>query len=517
VIGQLALRNITYRPWRSVLLFFGFGIGVAVMIVLLSIGEAMLSQARNEKLIGGGSITVLPEGLDVEVMKTGGIGGLFFSIDHASFLYRQLLASPRFAKEISAVAPQIEGRLLYLRAPDGKEYPVHASGEIPSATTAVGAAPEIIAGSWEDDDGDRRWIAPTMAELRKEMDHFHIPSDSLKNMETWAEWHYFNVVSQGGKRWAFISFIVGGDVTGNKWGGQLGITLRQQATENGNGVAGNGYRVPDGSERRFADTLNHSRVRFSTTDANLVFGDSHVTVLPNGDYEVRAKAREESGGAGRVEINLRVHPAEYAYFPGVSMGSDGFLSGYTVPALRASASGTICVDGSCEQLTDAQAYHDHNWGVWRGVTWEWGASRAGQYTFLYGVVYPPDSTASIPPLLVYLIDSLGFRAVFRPKVIAYEDGRTIRLGSTTLRVPSHATFSDVRGGDTLRVDIEVEDAIATDTRPRRAVKEGERGDPLASEKAHPFFIQMKGTARISGRLEGVPLTGTGTGFFETYR
>ena len=96
MIAMLALRNITYRPWRSVLLLFGYGVGVAVMIVLLSIGEAMLSQARNEKLVGGGSITVLPEGLDVEVMKTGGIGGLFFSIDHASFLYRQLFASPRY-------------------------------------------------------------------------------------------------------------------------------------------------------------------------------------------------------------------------------------------------------------------------------------------------------------------------------------------------------------------------------------------------------------------------------------
>jgi hypothetical protein len=524
VIAQLALRNITYRPWRAVLLFFGFGIGVAVMIVLLSIGEAMLSQARNEKLIGGGSVTVLPEGIDLEVMKTGGIGGLFFSIGNASFVYRQLLASPRFAKDISVVAPQIEGRLLYARAPDGKEFPVNASGEIPSATRAVGAAPEMITGEWQDDDGDRKWIAPTMVELRHEIDRFHTPSDSVENKETWAEWHYFNVVSQGGKRWAFISFIVGGDVTGDKWGGQLGITVRQQASGTGYQEPGTRYRepgtrnlVPDGSTRRFSETLDRSRIRFSTTDANLVFGDSRVTVLSDGDYQVRAEAREESGGTGRIRINLRIHPAPYAYFPGVSMGSDGFLSGYTVPALRASASGTICVDGSCEQLSDAQAYHDHNWGVWRGVTWEWGASRAGQYAFLYGRVYPPDSTVSVPPLLVYLIDSLGFRAVFRPKMISYEDGRTVRVGSTTLRVPSHATFSDVRGEDTLRVDIEVEDAIATDTRPRRAVREGERGDPLASEKAHPFFIQMKGAARISGRLDGAPLTGTGTGFFETYR
>ena len=487
------------------LLFFGFGIGVAVMIVLLSIGEAMLFQARNEKLVGGGSVTVLPEGLDVEVMKTGGIGGLFFSIDHASFLYRQLFASPRFANEIPAVAPQIEGRLLYVRAPDGKEYPVQASGEIPDATKAVGAAPEIIEGKWENDDGDRRWIAPSMAELRHEIDHFHIPSDSVASRDTWAEWHYFNVLSQGGKRWAFVSFIVGGDVTGTKWGGQLGITLREQG----------------GTTRRFGGTLDRSRVRFSTSDANLVFGDSHVTVLPDGDYEVRAAAREEGGaassGTGRIEINLRVHPAAYAYFPGVAMASGDFISGYTVPALRASASGTLCVDGSCEQLADAQSYHDHNWGVWKGVTWEWGASRAGQYTFLYGRVYPPDSTASVPPLLFYLVDSLGFRAVFRPKLIAYEDGRTTRSGSTVLHVPSRATFADVRGDDTLRVDIDVEDAIATDTRPRRNAKEGERGDPLGSEKVHPFFIQMKGTARISGRLDGAPLTGTGTGFFETYR
>ena len=493
MIAQLAFRNIAYRPWRSVLLFFGYGVGVAVMIVLLSIGEAMLSQARNEKLVGGGSITVLPEGLDVEVMKTGGIGGLFFSIDHASFLYRQLFASPRYRGQISAVAPQIEGRLLYLRTAGGREYPVHASGEIPAATVAVGAAPEIAQGKWENDEGDRRWVAPTLAELRHEIDHFHLPGDTIANRDTWAEWHYFNVLSEGGKRWAFISFIVGGDVTGTKWGGKVGITLREQ----------------NGATRRFGATLDRSRVRFSTTEANLVFGDSHVTVLPNGDYEVRAVA-------GQADISLVVHPAPFAYFPGVSMGTGGFVSGYTVPALRASASGTLCVEGQCEKLTDAQSYHDHNWGVWRGVTWDWGASRAGEYAFLYGRVYPPDSSASTPPVLMYLIDSLGFRAVFRPKLISYEDTRTIRFGASVLHVPARARFSDIRGDDTLSVDISIEDAIATDTRSQK-VKEGERGDPLGTEKARPYFIQMKGTARISGRIEGHPLSGTGTGFFETYR
>jgi hypothetical protein len=59
--------------------------------------------------------------------------------------------------------------------------------------------------------------------------------------------------------------------------------------------------------------------------------------------------------------------------------------------------------------------------------------------------------------------------------------------------------------------------MATDTRPRKSAAGEERGDPLGSEKSRPYFIQMKGIARISGRLDGQPLSGSGTGFFETYR
>ena len=140
MIRLLATRNLTLKPWRSVFLLFGFSMGVAVMIVLLSIGEALLDQAKDEKLVGGGTITVLPEGVDVEVLKTGGLGGLFFSIDHARFIYRQLLAAPRSSDVVSSVSPQMEGKLLYLRTTDGRERPVRASGDIPSLTTSVGAA-----------------------------------------------------------------------------------------------------------------------------------------------------------------------------------------------------------------------------------------------------------------------------------------------------------------------------------------------------------------------------------------
>ena len=64
------------------------------------------------------------------------------------------------------------------------------------------------------------------------------------------------------------------------------------------------------------------------------FGASSVTVLPDGRYAVRATASEE-GGRGQLTVDLIVSPAPGAYFPGASLGSGDFVSGYAVAALRA--------------------------------------------------------------------------------------------------------------------------------------------------------------------------------------
>jgi ABC-type transport system, involved in lipoprotein release, permease component len=497
MIGRLALRNIVLRPWRSAFLLLGYSLGVAVMIVLLSIGEALLTQARDEKLVGGGDVTVLPEGIDIEVLKTGGLGGMFFSIDHSRFVYQQLLASPRFTPFVTAVAPQIEGKLLYARTLDGREWPVMASGEIPSATTAVGAMPPIAEGEWGDDGPDRTWVDPQPNELYNAIDHFHLPPSTSRGDPTWAEWHYFNVLSPDHQRWAFISLIVAGQVPGGKWGGQVLVTLHTQG----------------GPTRKFVATMPATAVRLSTSRADLAIGNSNVTVLADGRYAVRAKAAEE-GGNGVVDVSLVVAPSPRAYFPGAALSSDAMVSGYVVPALRAVATGSICVSGTCEQFDGAQAYHDHNWGVWRGVTWEWGAARAGPFTLLYGRVQPADSAVASQPLFVYVVDSLGFLGVFRPKEIRYDDSRIIRVDGQMLHVPARGEMVDVRGDDTLRVELTVEDATATDTRTPGV----ERGEGLSARGLeHPYFIQMKGTMKISGRVRGRPVSGEGAGFFETYR
>jgi hypothetical protein len=46
----------------------------------------------------------------------------------------------------------------------------------------------------------------------------------------------------------------------------------------------------------------------------------------------------------------------------------------------------------------------------------------------------------------------------------------------------------------------------------------DRGDAADARRIlRPYFIQMKGRTRISGRVGGAPIAGEGAGFFETYR
>jgi hypothetical protein len=497
VTWLLALRALVFRWRRSVLLLAGFGVGVAVMIVLLAIGEAMLAQARDEKLVGGGDITVLPEGMDLEVMKTGGVGGLYLSIPNARFVNLQLLASPRLAAQVETVSPQIEGKLLYLSARDRsgewQQWPVRATGEIPSRSRQLGALPPIVAGQWANDSGDSAWVSPDDETLRHAIDHFHLPptnsSITPERRKSWAEWHYFNVLLDEGRRWAFVTLMVAGDVPDGEWGGEVLITLHATGKP----------------ARRFRSRFSSAQVEFSTKRADLRVGRSRVEVQSDGSYHVVALATSENGSSATVDFVLK--PARGAYFPGTMLAEDELTSGYAVPALRADASGRICEEGSCTSFSAAPAYHDHNWGFWNNVDWEWGTARAGQFSILFGRVRRVDARSSAPPLFLYVVDSLGFRTLLRPEEILYDEGR--RSDEAPVNVPARGLMIGTRGRDTLRVELFVDDASATD------IRIGTRGTREAVSR--PWFLQMKGRVRLTGSLDGESIAAEGQGFFETFR
>ena len=480
----LAFRHLWVRKLRSLFLLLGFALGVGVMVVLLSVGEAMLEQSRDVSLVGGGEITVLPQGIDVEAMRTGGLGGMFFTIDRARFLTRQVLGGPRHAGLVRTVAPAIEGKLLYL-CKAGREChptPIRAGGEIPSRAAALGAGLDVRRGTWRDSPADSAYVTPTPQQLYDELDRFHVP---LRPDSTWGEWHYFNLTTSPDEWW-YLTYLVGGEVPSGRWGGRMLVT----------------HRRPNGGYDRFTDEAPPFRVSFDTARADLTIGASTVRQR-DGAYRLSVRA---SGPRGPVHLELDLRPLPSRYFPPVELRGDEFFSGYVVPALAASASGTLCVAGRCSRVADAPAYHDHNWGVWRDVTWEWGAARGASLSLLYGGVYGPErgtgaSTAVASPFFLTLVDSLGVRQVLRFDRIRYEGSQPAE-GAPSTTAPQRFTLMATRGADSVTLAVDVEHALATEMR---------------ASSFRRLFFQMRGRFTLRGRLEGAEVSDTGWGFFETYR
>jgi hypothetical protein len=470
VITTLALRHLLVRKLRSVFLLLGFSLGVGVMIVLLSVGEAMLDQSRDVSLVGGGELTVLPQGIDVEAMRTGGMGGMFFGIDRARFLTRQILGGARQAALVQAVSPVIEGKLLYLRR-GNRTVAVRAGAEIPSRARAVGSGLDLRSGRWNDSPADSAYVAPTAQQLYHELDRFHLPS---RPDSTWGEWHYFNLVTAPDEWW-YITYLVGGEVPAGKWGGQLLITRRG----------------PSGLHERFSMQAPSSKVEFDTAGTDLTIGGNSVKQR-DGIYRLRARV---PGKAEEVKIDITLVPTLNRYFPPVELRDGDFLSGYVVPALDARATGRICVGRRCDSFTGAPAYHDHNWGVWRDVTWEWGAGRGTRMSLLYGGVYGPGQEEAtgrlgVSPFFLTLVDSLGVKQVLRFHRIQYQGAR-----------PTRFTLVGTREADTVRIDVQVGDVLATEMR---------------ANEFRRTFLQMRGRFSLAGRVAGETVADSGTGFFETY-
>jgi hypothetical protein len=467
---RLITAEIQHRPGRSAFLLGGYALGVAVMVVLLSVGEAMLEQARDSALIGGGDLVVVPAGISPEMLKAGGVTSLFLGLDQARFLQRSMLESARGRERygITSVSPILDSKLVRIRAGE-RQAQALATGEIPSRARAAGAAPVLLAGSWDDSEADRAWADPTPHELYSGIDRLHLPPPAARGDSTWAEWHYFNVVLDD-ERWIYITLLVRGRVgIPGEWGGQVLLTLRD-------GVAGHRSATRDFPDRE---------IRYDTLSPDLRMGDRSSVLLRNGRYLV-------SAAAGDLRVELEVEPTPGRYFPPAELGGADLVSGYVVPALHARANGTVCLP-RCEQITRKQAYHDHNWGVWRDVSWEWGTASSERLSLLYGVVR--GESAREERLFAYLVDDEGVRGLYRPGPVEVLESATREVGGERLEVPTRLRFVDARRGLAVHIDVTATNLTRLD------------------RERLPWFVQMRGIATIEERGWNPERL---DGFFETY-
>ena len=575
MILRLVWRSISRRPGRSALLLAGYALGVGVTVALLSIGSALLEQARDRELVGGGDLTVLPAGLDLETFKTGGVSSLYFTVEQAPFLYRQVLAGPRFEDRIAAAAPWIDDELIYLgRRQGGAEgsgsghvaegetgsgeaagpgglTAASAGGRVPGLSRALGVRTEVVAGGWEDGASDRRWRSPGDSALYAGLDAFHLPPEGTAGDSAWAEWHYFNVLLPGDRGWLYLTYMVAGAVPDGRWGGRLLATLVEPDGAADGGDARTGP-APPMRVRTYEAEVPARRVSFSLARPDLRIGDASVALDDAGVYRLTATIPAAGGEGGRdLRVDLSIRAVSRQHLPPLEVSGGGFPSGYTAPLLDGRASGRVCVGGRCRQVETARAYHDHNWGVWQAVTWDWGHAHLGARSVLYGgvrrdadLLRRPGAGSDAGPdgpgpgggdggRFLFLSDTLGFLGLLPVDSLVHRwpESAGPRTGPRSIRLRA------ARPPDSVRLDVDVRHGRATEAyavgagaaeegagpggaaqaRRREVAPRDGRPSDETHARARAWFHQMQGSATLRGHVGGEQISDRGSGFFETWR
>lgn len=461
MILTLAWRSLAAHPVRSVVLGCGFGLGVAVMATLLGVGEVVLEQSRAPALGGGGDLVV-----------TGMTGPL----TSARFVQSTILSAPAFADRVRVAAPSARG-VLFL-SHHGRVVSVYGRGGIPSLERALEDPETAAVSAWTDTPADRTWSHPDAGDVLRSLDRFHPIPDVPARADTWAEWLYFN--GRAGTTRFYLTFFVG-PARGR---GQRAAGVRLQLNRGGvQTTYTEGATVDAATILESAPdlTIGRSRVRLDRSRYVIELN------LPRGDGARMTGTLDVTPVAGRAIPPLVIH------------GAGGWLTGYTVPAMAATLEGSLTIGGERIALDGGSAYHDHNWGFWRGVSWRWGQVQHDDLSFVYGRVFPPADAAD-PARMP------GFLAMLGPDgPVAYSTRVTIdEEGDAGNGAPRRITVRGRGRALDLTLELAIEDAVAT-----RMPNEWFGGGM--------DFLQLRARYRVSGRAGGRMVDFIAPGSAETFR
>ena len=505
MIVRLALRSLATRPLRTAVLSIGFGLGIAVMAELLGVGEVILQQAHSPALSGGGDVVV-----------TGGFGAL----ESARFVLSSVLASDRFRSRLRAVAPSRKATL-YLIGRD-ETTPVAVRGGIPSRDAAIGD-PEVAAQTaWTDTADDTRWLNPEPGDVLRAMDRFHSFDSRVAphargrlaaaepagvDETSWAEWLYFNGRSQDGALRFYLTFLA----TAPDRSAARRTYVRLQL--NRNGVTTSYSALANVDERALLDRapdldVAGNRIRLDSSGQyriTLVLGRERAAG-PKGPAllgDIRGPGPFGRGDVARAGVHgdLTLTPAPGRSFPPAAIhGARGWMSGYVVPVLSGTWSGRLVTEGKAIAVDGAPGYHDHNWGFWEGVSWQWGQVANGDLSIVYGRVFPPADVADrnrVPGALA-VVGRDGLIA-FSNDVSIAEDDQNGTPQTVTVRSRSRQL--------TLLLRLTVSESVRTPM----ALTQGRTSQAAAT------FLQLGGVYQVNGRAGDLDLNFTARGSAETFR
>jgi hypothetical protein len=459
----LAWRSLRSRPIRTAVLAGGFGLGVAVMAALLGVAAVILEQARAPVQVGGGDVIV---------------GGAAGRLANARFVLTSVLGDGPLKPRVGAASPT-ERTTLYLVDGNGSTTPVRARGGIPSLERAMHDPETSGVSDWSDTPADHAWAAPDPQDVLLAMDRFHPVPDVPARAASWAEWLYFN--GHAGDSGFYLTFLAGPELPS----GRRRVGVRLQLDRGGRMTSYSDSAEVDGGE-------------LLATAPNLTVGKNHVRLVGR-EYHITIDLQAEAGLAGaRGDLVIGATPGR-SLPPLVIRGAAGWVSGYVVPVMSGTLQGAVQVDRDRIGFDGGSGYHDHNWGFWEGVSWQWGQVQNEGLSFVYGRVHPPADAADASRVPAFLM------ALGPDGPLGYATDVTIdetnRAGTDS---PERIV---VRGrSESVQLTLDMEIAQTTVTRPRA----GSFGAALD-------FLQLRAQYHVSGRVGDTPFDFRAPGSAETFR
>ena len=454
MIFRLATRSLSVRPIRTAVLACGFGLGISVMASLLGVGDVILEQARSPVLAGGGDLFVQ---------------GVFGSIENAPFVLSSVRA-------LAPTASPSRRATVYLMA-GGESIPVLARGGVPSLEKAVGDFEVKGAAAWVDEPSDARWKHTDQASVLRGLDRFHLQPDVPEFASSWAEWLYFNGRTADGRVRFYLTFLVG--PVSRPGFRSAGVRLQLDR---------------DGHTTSYAsrDDIDERVVLDKAPDIDIAGSSVRLNGMR---YEIALRL---PGMSGRLVLDPAVGRS---LPPAVLRGARGWLSGYVVPVLSGRLSGSLSPGNDTLAFDGATGYHDHNWGFWRDVRWQWGQVSGGNLSFIYGRVFPPADVAAADriPGFLGVLDEHGLVGIATNVSIT-----EYRTGSDAGAAPSSIDITARSGAGALDLRL----TFSTDRSVRTA---------LGMTGGATDFLQLGGTYKVEGRAAGRPIDFTARGAAETFQ
>ena len=459
MILRLALRSLATRPVRTAVLACGFGFGIAVMAALLGVGDVILEQAHSPALEGGGDVV---------------IAGRFGSLENARFLLTSVLGSPDLAAQTVTASPSKRATLYLLN--DGRTTAVAVTGGLPGLERSVGDREVEAASTWIDVPADRVWSTPDTGILLKAMDRFHPVPKTPEFASSWAEWLYFNGRTADGRLRFYLTFMVG------------------PATSAGRRSAGVRLQLDrDGKTTTYSagEEVDEAKVLAAAPDLDIA--GSRVR-LEGSRYRIELALPGASG-----LLVLDAAPGQ-SLPPATIAGARGWLTGYTAPVLSGTVHGDLTIGREPIAIRDATGYHDHNWGFWKGVRWQWGQVAHEDLSFIYGRIFPPSDVAD-PDRVPGFFGVLGAKGP-----IGFSTAVTVEETSNELGQPQRVTVH--AAGQTIDVTLVFSaDRSVSTAMPMTAATTGTPVD----------FLQLGGEYRVTGRVGDRALDFSARGAAETFR